>query len=263
MYNWIKAEDINFDSLALWDRWMIEMVLEHYIDQPIFQDHFAIAMNNNPTVFNCWCQKSPKNLELLSSLLKGVDVSLDGRTSENELIKLLETTVIYTFPEMMTQCDYIVDWDKRYLHELVDLKDKLVLDIGSGTGRLTFAAAEKAKKVYSLEPTSMLRNYLNDYIESHNIENVIVADGFIANLPFEDNTFDVVMSGHVVGDALDDEIKELTRVVKSGGWIIDCIGEDNRSRNLNEDLVNYGFEVFYHKSISGGNIYNYRKQVLK
>ena len=45
---------------------------------------------------------------------------------------------------MNEKCDYIYDWNKERLLELVDFKDKIVLDIGSGTGRLAFAAAEKA-----------------------------------------------------------------------------------------------------------------------
>ena len=71
------------------------------------------------------------------------------------------------------------------------------------------------------------------------------------------------MSGHVIGDNYDREIEELTRVVKNGGLIIDCIGEDNRKRRLNDEFLKRGFEAFYHVSKSGGDIYTYRKMVIK
>lgn len=74
------------------------------------------------------------------------------------------------------------------------------------------------------------------------------------------------MSYYPIGlrvDDYDSEIAELTRVVKSGGCIIDCIGEDNRKRKPNEELLNRGFKVFYHVSKSGGDIYRYRKIIVK
>ena len=61
-------------------------------------------------------------------------------------------------------------------------------------------------------------------------------DGEVLNLPYEDGTFDVVLSGHVVGDAIEAEIAELT------------------SR---------GFEWFRHESAEGGIIYDYRKKIRK
>ncbi|MDR0287781.1 MAG: class I SAM-dependent methyltransferase [Clostridiales bacterium] len=56
------------------------------------------------------------------------------------------------------------------------------------------------------------------------IKNVRVLDGLVTELPFPDNTFDIVMSGHVVGDDWDNEIAEIIRVCKPGGWLVDCRG---------------------------------------
>lgn len=47
------------------------------------------------------------------------------------------------------------------------------------------------------------------------IRNVTVLDGMCDWLPYEDDTFDIVMSGYVVGDDYDRELAELERVVKS------------------------------------------------
>lgn len=121
----------------------------------------------------------------------------------------------------------------------------------------------QAKRVYASEPTDMLREYMRDQINRKNISNIIVVDGTVERIPYEDNTFDIVMSGHVVGDNYELEIAELTRVVKYGGCIIDCIGEDNRKRTPNEELIIRGLELFYHVSKSGGDIYRYRKTVCK
>ena len=71
------------------------------------------------------------------------------------------------------------------------------------------------------------------------------------------------MSGHVVGDDYEKELGELTRVVKNGGWILDCPGEDDRQASLKQELLERGFEYFYYKSRNGGDVYRYRKQIFK
>ena len=59
------------------------------------------------------------------------------------------------------------------------------------------------------------------------------------------------------------ELGELTRVVKNGGWILDCPGEDDRQASLKQELLERGFEYFYYKSGNGGDVYRYRKQIFK
>lgn len=90
-----------------------------------------------------------------------------------------------------------------------------------------------------------------------------VLDGTCERIPFEDGAFDIVMSGHVVGDDYDRELRELERVVRSGGWILDCPGEDDRKKPLDQELLRRGFEHFFYESKTGGHVYRYRKRVLK
>ena len=55
------------------------------------------------------------------------------------------------------------------------------------------------------------------YLVRKGITNMRVCDGLCHCLPFPDNSFDVVMSGHVVGDFFREEVDELTRITKPGG----------------------------------------------
>ena len=69
-----------------------------------------------------------------------------------------EDFVVYTTPKVMAEkCDFIRGWRKERLFELADLTGKTVLDVGAGSGRLTFAAAKKATWVYASEPVGTLR----------------------------------------------------------------------------------------------------------
>ncbi|GKX66493.1 class I SAM-dependent methyltransferase [Inconstantimicrobium mannanitabidum] len=266
-YNWINPEEISFNCFLLMDRWLIRMILNNYLGEQDFDDKLSITLAYNPAVAWYFAHKSPESKASIDKLIAMAPKNLspnDVRKAEIFVISKLETSVVYAYPNIMDKnCDYIYNWNKNSLFELADFTDKLVLDVGSGTGRLAFAAAEKAKRVYASEPTDMLREYMRDKIKRENIKNIIVVDGTIEQIPYEDNTFDIVMSGHVVGDDYEHEIAELTRVVKNGGYIIDCIGEDNRKRKVDEELLKRGFESFYHVSKSGGDIYRYRKKIIK
>lgn len=266
-FNWIRAEEFSFNSFLLMDRWLIRMICNNYHGWQEFIDNLGIALAYNPHVSWYFTHRSPESKTIVDELIAMAPKELshdDVRKSEIFVIQAMETSIVYVYPEIMERdCDYIYNWDKKLLFELGDFTDKLVLDIGSGTGRLAFAAAEKAKRVYASEPVDMLREYLRDRIRHKNTNNIIVVDGTIEQIPYEDNTFDIVMSGHVVGDNYDREIAEMTRVVRNGGFIIDCIGEDNRKRKPDEELLKRGFEIFYHVSRSGGDIYRYRKIVTK
>jgi ubiquinone/menaquinone biosynthesis C-methylase UbiE len=106
-----------------------------------------------------------------------------------------------------------------------------------------------------------MREYLREKKKRLGLENVYVVDGTIEDIPFQDEFFDIVMSGHVVGDNYETELKEMTRVTKPGGYIIDCPGEDDRKIPLCQEHLNHGFQYLHYVSKCGGDVYRYWKQV--
>jgi len=85
---------------------------------------------------------------------------------------------------------------------------------------------------------------------------------FLTSIPYPDSTFDIVMSGHVVGDDWDAEIAELTRVCKPGGWLLDCRGDSFNDKSSPE-LVARGWEEIRYTGSFGTEMHNRRKQVIK
>lgn len=267
-FNWIDKTKYTLDSFLLMDRWLITMIINTSNNWPEFADNLAIVLVAKPYVAWYCMNKAPEVKERVEQLIRvaPIDSSADQiNSAEQFVVQATETSIIYTDPVNMNKnCNYIFNWNEERLFELADFKDKIVIDIGSGTGRLAFAAAKYARKVYALDPTDMLRQFMKDKIKEEGITNVIVVDGTVSYIPYEDNTFDIAMSGHVVGDDYDAEIAEMQRVVKNNGYILDCIGDDDRMREKpNEEMLRRGFEYFYHKSTLGGDIYRYRKQVIK
>ena len=62
----------------------------------------------------------------------------------------------------------------------------------------------------------------------------------ICNLPFDDNTYDVILCNHVLEHIPDDHkaMQELYRVLKPGGWGIFQIPQDlNRERTFEDDSI--------------------------
>ena len=262
---WIHVEDFDFNCLLLLERFQIALLCEQ--KSPEQRLALGTALRVHPTVAWYLSHRCPECAEDLAQIISLAPEKPDMelvRECELQVLSSIEDFVTYTRPELMdTHCNFIYGWDKERLFELADFAGKVVLDVGSGSGRLAFAAAQKAKEVYASEPVGTLREYLLEKISREKIPNVRVVDGMAHRLPYPDNTFDIVMSGHVVGDDYDGELSELTRVTKNGGWLLDCPGEDDRRHGPSLELSGRGFEEFHYLSKFGGDVYRYRKQVVK
>ena len=71
------------------------------------------------------------------------------------------------------------------------------------------------------------------------------------------------MSGHVIGDDVENEIAELTRVCRHGGWILDCPGDSQTDMKPDPYAAYNGWEEIHYVGTFGKNVYNYRKLVDK
>jgi len=265
-FGWIKPEEYSFHSLLLFERFQIS-----YMFRPGREDkwrrHMGIALNANPAVKWYLERRCPERAGIIAQIAAEAPVTENARKireAEVYVIESAEDFMIYTTPEAMAErCDFIRGWNKQRLFSLADFTGKTVLDVGAGSGRLTFAAAEKAMWVYASEPAGTLREFMREKIARENIRNVRVLDGFVTALPFPDSTFDIVMSGHVMGDDWDNEIAETSRVCKNGGWLLNCPGDSERHLKPKEELTSRGFEEFHYVGSFGKDVYIQRKQAIK
>ena len=262
---WINPEDYSFDCMLRMERFQIRYILGN--PDEAGKKALAMALKANPKVAGLFMSKCPEMAETVKTLTAQAPAELtpeEIRTAEVQVIGDYEDFVIYTTPNLMPEkCDFIYGWHKERLFELCGLEGKTVLDVGSGTGRLAFAAAEKAAFVVASEPVDSLREYMRDEIARKGITNMRVCDGMCDSLPFPDNSFDVVMSGHVVGDRFREEVDEMTRVAKNGGWMLDVPGDQRRETGPNEQLLADGWEEMAYPGTFGKTTYRYRKQVKK
>jgi SAM-dependent methyltransferase len=97
---------------------------------------------------------------------------------------------------------------------------QLVLDVCCGTGVVAVTAARKGAHVTGLDftPELLARAHENSRIAKVAID---WQDGDVEDLPFPDNTFDVVLSqfGHIFAPRPDVAVREMLRVLRPGGTI--------------------------------------------
>jgi SAM-dependent methyltransferase len=157
-----------------------------------------------------------------------------------------------------------LSWDDASLLGMADYKDKVVIDIGAGTGRLAFLVAPVASTVYAVEPVTNLRRFLWEKREELGFDNVFPLDGTITQIPLPDDFADIVMSGHVYGDDPAAEYHEMVRVTRNGGLVILHPGTNIGSKNgAHEYLVQQGFEFNTFEEPGEGTMRKYWKTIHK
>ena len=152
--------------------------------------------------------------------------------------------------------DKVKDWHnkhaKEYTHEIDSrtkmlynhIKNKTVLNIGSGTGSDTFPLAHKAQEIIGID-------FSKEMIKQANLKNkhknVKFIEANINKMPFRDNTFDIAYSIstlYYIKD-LPKALKEIHRVLKPGGKALLEIGNSN-SINALWDKIMFKVPQFHH-----------------
>lgn len=224
--NWIDTANLSFNNLLLLERVQISWLPGWVPEQAL-----ATALQANPAVAWFLRRKCPEVSAWLDEICAG-EHGADPRevyAAEQQVLATINDLLVYVIDPSLYDSQPFLGWDSAELASLVDFSDKVVLDVGAGTGRLTFVAAPSARVVYAVEPVGNLRRYLKEKSRQLGYGNVYPQEGLIADIPFPDGFADVVMAGHVFGDAPREELDELERVTRPGGVVILCPGTSDNA----------------------------------
>ncbi|SFE02434.1 Methyltransferase domain-containing protein [Phytobacter palmae] len=111
---------------------------------------------------------------------------------------------------------------QRLAERLSAFPEARVLDLGCGAGHASFVAAGQVAQVTAYDLSSQMLDVVAKAAKERGLDNVTTCQGYAEILPFDDSSFDVVISRysahhwHDVGQAL----REVKRVLKPGGRVI-------------------------------------------
>ena len=158
-------------------------------------------------------------------LNKGIPVLID----ENKINEHLRNQIKYFEDEMTDTFNQykIEEWQKsyvsRFLDNFPDVKNKLILDCGSGSGYLSIELAKRGAFVISCDLTLMNLVKLKETSKKLGLEkNIAFVCCSAEELPFKDNIFDYFISNAVIEHLPReiDAIREIDRVTKKDGGLM-------------------------------------------
>lgn len=157
----------------------------------------------------------------------------------------------------------------HHVANAVNLKDLDVLEVGSGRGGGSYyiKCYLEPKTVVGVDYSEKAVAFCND---SYSIDGLSFITGDAESLPFEDNSFDVVVnveSSHCYG-SMDAFLMEVKRVLRQGGYFLyaDLRGKDKMD-TLYKQLRRSGMSVIKETNITSNvsealNLDNKRKMML-
>jgi ubiquinone/menaquinone biosynthesis C-methylase UbiE len=116
----------------------------------------------------------------------------------------------------------------------------IVLDVACGAGHVAEDIAPLVRQVVGLDLTPDLLRLGHDRLRQAGIDNVLLQEGNAADLPFLDQSFDVVLCRSALHHFRSPEatIREMSRVCRSGGRVVvsDMVAPSAEERAAFDDL---------------------------
>jgi ubiquinone/menaquinone biosynthesis C-methylase UbiE len=149
---------------------------------------------------------------------------------------------------------------RHALYDKVDLKNKKnILDVGCGTGAVTLDIAQSTNgQVTGIDIDTEKMEEAQKVLS--NIPNIKLMEADVLNLPFEDDTFDLVLFSVVLIYIQDQQkaIDEMVRVTSKGGYVMATLEPDYASYMTYPDDV-IGPLVVKHMKRLGADVKTGRK----
>jgi ubiquinone/menaquinone biosynthesis C-methylase UbiE len=216
------------------DLYLLESFQISYLPGYLPEREFAAVLWAYPPIKTFLEKKCPDIVSFIEHV-----IAAHGPAKDQQQLGEYCDTVVWTIADLLVynKCPQEYDkqefnkWDFNEVTSITPLDDKVVIDTGAGTGRVTLEAALTARQVYSIEPVTRLRQYIREKAKEKGLSNVFVLEGFQHAIPLPDRFADVLLTSHALGWHLEEELQEFERVTRNDGFIIHCPGTAEESRD--------------------------------
>jgi len=122
--------------------------------------------------------------------------------------------------------------DLQTMVECVTLNaDMRVLDAGAGAGHTAMAFAPYVKEVIAYDLTPAMLIQVEQNAQERGLTNISTQQGDVENLPFDDDSFDVIVSRYSAHHWMNpaQAVREFARILKPNGYVIfsDIVASEN------------------------------------
>jgi hypothetical protein len=187
----------------------------------------AAVLHARPVIKTFFVDKHPPVKPFIEEV-----VAQFGPAENDEAFAALSDTLLWSIADLIiyNKCPEVYhaqshhQWDFGAITSITALDDKVVIDAGAGTGRVALEAATVARYVFAVEPVARLRRFIEAQADQAGLSNIFTLDGFLHAIPLPDDFADVLLTCRAIGWQLEDELKEVERVVRPGGTIVHCTG---------------------------------------
>lgn len=186
--------------------------------------------------------------------------------------------------EKFSKSEDINNLIQKYLKEEYDLSNKIILEIGAGSGKFTGFLSDRSKKVYAVEKIESLLLINKEKHKNKNNVEFILSD--IKDVKLEKNSIDYVFAGWSLTsmrDIYDQVFANLYQILKPNGKIIivenggqdefcKLLGIEEFTEQMKNEYKKMNFKEkatldttikFANEEVFYGAFPNYKKTVLK
>lgn len=216
------------------DLLLLETFQIKYLPERVAVKEFATLLATYPVVHRFLLTKYPPIASFLSQILKENPAIKDEAHIEehcHEALWEIADLIIYNKSPEQFDIQAPIKWEIDEINAITSLEGKIVADVGAGSGRIAFLVAPFAQTVFALEPLSSFRTFMKEKAVKKAIHNLHVMDGTLDSVPLPDHSLDVLITSNAIGWNLSDELKEIERVIKPGGYAIHLLQSNEQVEN--------------------------------
>lgn len=239
--------EINAEDLLHLESFQIQ-----YLPDRVPRKEFSTLLREYPFVKRFLISKHPPIKDFINGIFEENSKIKDRDLINDHCDKLLweiADLIVYNKRPEIYNNKVNFTWDISEIIPIEALKEKVVTDVGAGSGMLAFLLAKYARTVYAIEPITSFRHFIREKANKEKCSNIYAIDGFLDSIPFPENSFDILFTSNAIGWNLEEELQEIERVVKPNGQAIHIMRvSDNESENsFHKRLISSDWNYNFYK----------------